>query len=75
MVCAVLDADCFRDGLADDLSFLPSQIFASAFSAFCGAGGVSCSAFSADFHVESMFLGKRFLEGVHYWQVRCSPYG
>jgi hypothetical protein len=63
----------FWDVLADDFAFLPSQIFASAFSAFCGAGGVSRSALSADFHVEPMLLGKRFLEGIHYWQVRCSP--
>ncbi len=55
--------------LADDFSFLPSQIFASAFSALGCAGGVSCSTFSADFHVEPVFLGKGFLEGIHYRQL------
>jgi hypothetical protein len=68
-----MDANWYFVVLADEFPFLPSKIFAFAFSAFCGAGGVSCSAFSADFHVKSMLLGKRFLEGVHYWQVRCSP--
>jgi hypothetical protein len=57
--------------LADDFSFLPSQVFVSAFSAFGGAGSVSCSALSADFHIEPMFLGKGFLEGIHYGQRFC----
>jgi hypothetical protein len=73
VVCAVPNANCSRDVLADEFAFLPSQIFASAFSAFCGAGGVSCSALSADFHIESMLLGKRFLERIHYRQIRHSP--
>ena len=57
--------------LADDFPFLPSQIFASAFSALSSAGSVSCSALSTDFHVEPVLLGKRFLEGIHYGQSNC----
>ena len=59
--------------LADDFSFLPPQILASAFSALDCAGCVSYSTFSADFHVEPVLLGKSFLERIHYWQFNCSP--
>ena len=64
----VLDAYLFLRVLADDFPFLPSQILVSAFPALDSARGVSHSAVSAYFHVEPMLLGKRFFEGVHYWQ-------
>ena len=59
--------------LADDFPFLPSQVLVSAFSTFDGAGSVSCSALSTDFHVEPVLLGKGLLEGIHDRQRRCSP--
>jgi hypothetical protein len=59
--------------LAYDFSFLPSQVLAFAFSAFDCSRVVSGSAFSADFHVKPVLLGKSFLEGIHYRQIRHSP--
>ena len=72
MVSIVLEVNNSRV-LADDFPFLPSQILASAFPTLCGAGSVSYSTLSTDFHVEPMLLGKRFLEGIHYRQIRYSP--
>ena len=69
MVSIVLDVNHSRV-LADEFPFLPSQILASAFPALCGAGSVSYSTVSTDFHVEPMLLGKRFLEGIHDGQIR-----
>jgi molybdopterin-guanine dinucleotide biosynthesis protein A len=66
---SALDANRLFAVLADDFPFLPSQILASAFSAFRGSFRVSYSTFSADFHVEPMLLSKRLLEGIHYRQI------
>ena len=72
MVSIVLNVNHSRV-LADEFTFLPSQILASAFPTLDGAGSVSHSTMSTDFHVEPMLLGKRFLEGIHYRQIRHSP--
>jgi hypothetical protein len=60
--------------LADDFPFLPSQILASAFPALDCSRRVSHSTFPTDLHVEPMLLSKRLLEGIHYRQIRHSPY-
>jgi predicted oxidoreductase len=60
--------------LADDFPFLPSQILASAFPALDCSGRVTHSTLSTDLHVEAVLLSKRLLEGIHYRQIRHSPY-
>jgi hypothetical protein len=49
-----------------DFSLLPAEVLAVALSAFHGCRSVSCSAFPAYFHVESVFLGKSLFERVQY---------
>ena len=53
-----------RVGLLHEFAFLPSEVFASAFSAFRGGCGVSDSAISADFHVEPVLLRYGFLNRI-----------
>jgi hypothetical protein len=55
-----------------DFSFLPPKVFASAFSAFNRRRGVSCTALSADFHIESMLLSESFFKRIRYWHTASS---
>jgi hypothetical protein len=47
-----------------DFSFLPAQVLALAFSAFQRGFSVTCTAVSADFHVQAGLLRDGFLDWV-----------
>jgi len=44
------------------------------FSALDCRGRISYTTFATDFHVKSMFLSKTLLEGIHYRQMKYSPF-
>lgn len=57
----------FKLMLLDYFPFLPSEVFAAAFSTFNRCRGVSSTTFSADFNVKPTLLSQSFFKRVHYW--------